>query len=42
MRYLRKFFSKLVNEMVTRDPAMKVPNGTLAFKYARLNVVARA
>ncbi len=37
----QEFFSKLVNDMVARDPAMKLPDGALAFKYARLNVVAR-
>ncbi len=38
----REFFSKLVNEMVARDLATKLPNGGLAFRFARLNVVARA
>jgi trans-aconitate methyltransferase len=37
----REFFSRLVNETLARDPAMKLPNGALVFKYARLNVVAR-
>lgn len=36
------FFAKLVEGMVARDPAMKLPNGALAFRYARLNVLARA
>ena len=38
----QEFFSKVVNEMVAREPAIKLPSGALAFKYARLNVVAHA